>query len=78
MTNIGRDKSIINAEFELFPSMVVPPPTAVYACGRGRGRGRSITRGCGRGCNNSVSAVGRAPTEAPKNYTLKDIPKAYC
>ncbi len=75
MTNIGRDKSILNVEYELFPNLVVPPQTAVYACSRGRGGGRGITRGCGSRGNNSVSAGGRAPMQARKKYTLRDIPK---
>ncbi len=71
MTDIGRDKSILNAEFELFLNFVAPPPTAVYEHGRGRG----ITRGRGRGGSNSVGAGGRTPKQAPKKYTLRDIPK---
>ncbi len=42
MTNIERDKSILNVEFELFPNLVLPPPSAVYAHGSGRGRGHGI------------------------------------
>ncbi len=43
----------------------------MYACGRGRGHGHGITRGRGHGGKNS----GRGPMQAPKKYTLRDIPK---
>ncbi len=59
MTDIGRDMSILNEEFELFPNLVVPPPTAVYSRGRGHDCGCGIIRGRGRGGNNSVSAGGK-------------------
>ncbi len=75
MNKIRRDKSILNAEFVLFPNVVLHPPTAVYACSRGHGYGRGITRGCGHRGNNSVSAGERAHMQAPKKYTLRDIPK---
>ncbi len=75
MTNIEKDKSILNAEFELFPNLVVPRSTAVYASGRGHGCGHGITGGCGHRGNKSVSTGERAPMQAPKKYTHKDIPK---
>ncbi len=33
MTNIGRDLSILNAEYELFPNLVVPSTNLVLAHG---------------------------------------------
>ncbi len=58
--------------FELFPNLVVPPPTALYAHGWGSScHGRGITRGCGSRGNNS----GRAPMQMPRKYTLRDIAK---
>ncbi len=75
MTNIGRDKSFLNAEFELFPNFVVTPPTVVYAHSRCCSHSCGITRGQGRRGNNRMSAGGRACIQAPKQYTLRDILK---
>ncbi len=47
----------------------------VYARGRGCVYCRGITKGHGRRCCNSISAGGRAPTQASKTYTLRDIHK---
>ncbi len=60
MTNIGRDNSNLNAEFELIPNLVVPPPTAVYAHGRSCIRGHVITGGHCHGGNNSVYTRGKS------------------
>ncbi len=56
MTNIGRDKSILNAEFELFTNLVMLPPTIVYARGKSHDCSCGITRSLGRRGNNSVTA----------------------